>query len=585
MKIFRLFLQLFLIVIIGISNLFAQYTTLDWKLHNVGKVRQVITNMGTMDKAATNYPGLINAEFPPNSNEEHLFQGGIWIGGITPNGDTLVSETQSHYNNEFYPSADRGDTIWTVQRGDTVNIPYWPNYVGLSDQDFVCRYADDNLLNIPNHTPLHVEIIQATHAWGSSPVDEFILYDYKIIAKKIPIKNAYIAFWMHSSIGIVNTANFMDDLIQYNRTKHLVIASDAPGGEDGTAISPVGFRVIKPDDSSLRWSMTYYEHETLPVLDPDEYKAMSSGTIYPDRLDQPSRDHIILGFGPFQLKVGDTLNVEMAEIFGYGVNGLMNNSETIDFLKTKGFRVPSPPPKPITKVTLLNHGVDLNWAGSKYVVEDYTDPNRGDTVKYPFEGYRVYKSTRSINGPWTLVAQYDKIDEEGANTGLNYEYKDDGLLNNIEYYYAVTAYSKEDKVIKFPSQETSITNVAKIITPGATPMQSVGEVGVVPNPYRGDIAYNTYDPPWEKPKGSRSQWMEQDRRIQFINLPIQCQIKIYTLAGDLVFTIDHADPNKGYEDWNLTSNAGQAVSSGIYLFTVEDMVNGKVQVGKFVIIK
>jgi hypothetical protein len=79
--------------------------------------------------------------------------------------------------------------------------------------------------------------------------------------------------------------------------------------------------------------------------------------------------------------------------------------------------------------------------------------------------------------------------------------------------------------------------------------------------------------------------MEQDRRIQFINLPTQCQIKIYTLAGDLVTTLDHHDAARGYEDWNLTSSIGQAISSGIYLFTVEDVTNAKVQVGKFVIIK
>jgi hypothetical protein len=36
---------------------------------------------------------------------------------------------------------------------------------------------------------------------------------------------------------------------------------------------------------------------------------------------------------------------------------------------------------------------------------------------------------------------------------------------------------------------------------------------------------------------------------------------------------------------NLTSSVGQAISSGLYLFTVEDKKNGNVQVGKFVIIK
>ncbi len=79
--------------------------------------------------------------------------------------------------------------------------------------------------------------------------------------------------------------------------------------------------------------------------------------------------------------------------------------------------------------------------------------------------------------------------------------------------------------------------------------------------------------------------MEQDRRIQFINLPARCEIIIYTLAGDIIDKLEHNDPNRGYVDWNLTSNVGQAISSGIYLFTCEDKVNSKVQVGKFVIIK
>ena len=121
--------------------------------------------------------------------------------------------------------------------------------------------------------------------------------------------------------------------------------------------------------------------------------------------------------------------------------------------------------------------------------------------------------------------------------------------------------------------------------PGTPSPETVGEVAVVPNPYRGDVAYHTYNPQWEKPAGSRQRWMEQDRRVQFINLPARCEIKIYTLAGDLLAKIFHDDPNKGYEDSNLTSSMGQAISSGIYMFTVEDDRTGKVQVGKFVVIK
>jgi len=176
-------------------------------------------------------------------------------------------------------------------------------------------------------------------------------------------------------------------------------------------------------------------------------------------------------------------------------------------------------------------------------------------------------------------------DPFGHNTGLVYEYRDVGLLNNLEYYYSVTAFSKPDTVSDFPSQESSINKNAFTVVPGTEPPQTVGQVAVVPNPYRGDIAYNTYNPPWERPSRTRRRWMEQDRRLQFINLPAQCEIQIFTLAGDWVTTLRHSDPEKGYEDWNLTSSVGQAVSSGIYLFTVKDLTTGAIQVGKFVIIK
>ena len=39
--------------------------------------------------------------------------------------------------------------------------------------------------------------------------------------------------------------------------------------------------------------------------------------------------------------------------------------------------------------------------------ETYEDPNRGDNISDPFEGYRVYKSTGGLDGPWILVAEFD----------------------------------------------------------------------------------------------------------------------------------------------------------------------------------
>ncbi|NIA09962.1 MAG: hypothetical protein GWP10_09585, partial [Nitrospiraceae bacterium] len=159
----------FLMVCIAANTLWAQLATLDWKLHNVGKVRQVITNTGGMNAKFDilfDYPGLINCEFPPNSYEEHLTEGGIWIGTVVGK-DTLVSVAQGEASpREFFPSDAPWDTIWVVNKGNTVNIPYWPGYVGVSDQDFVCRYSDYSpaSLKVSGHIPLYLDVIQTSYA-------------------------------------------------------------------------------------------------------------------------------------------------------------------------------------------------------------------------------------------------------------------------------------------------------------------------------------------------------------------------------------------------------------------------------------
>ena len=592
----RIIYSLFFLLICT-TLVFSQYTTFDYKIHNVGKVRQFVSNMGTLDEnyenqKFTSYRGLLMSEMPAGSNEEHIYQFGIWVGGITPEGDTLVSVSRTHFTpHEFYPSNQPWDTVWVVKRGEEADIPYWPGYTGVSDQDFVCRYSDDNILTVMNHVPMHLDVIQRSYAWSSPPLDEFIIYNYDVIPKQIDISNVFVGFWLHGEIGNAAVGdNFIDDLTLFYPEDYFALGEDNPGGNDGTAISPIGIKILEPADTSMIYTYKWYDHDNLGGFgyDPLRYRAaMSSGEIMPNRQD-PERVHVSVCFGPYDfLSVGDTLHFELAEVFGFGREGVFKNLESLELLKSKNFRLPSPPPKPPIRVTFENQAVTISWkpGSDDENPELYQDPYRADGDSIPFEGYRIYKSNISADGPWTLLAQYDLLGNKfGPNTGLEYEYHDIGLLNNFEYYYAVSAYSKPDTVFPYPSQESSIAANAKTVIPGTPPPESVGEVAVVPNPYRGDIAYHQFNPPWEKPAKGRN-WIEQDRRIQFINLPLQCEIKIYTLSGDLVYTIKHDNPNKGFEDWNLTSSVGQAISSGIYLFTVEDTRNGDVQVGKFVIIK
>ena len=596
-----------LFILITGSSVFAQEVTLDWKIMDIGQIRQFIGNNGAFwNLQKYDYPGLITCEFPPNSFEEHVGEAAIWVGAITPNNDTLVS-VQSSWNpwgrGEFWPcSSAPWDTIWVVSRNDTVDIPFWPGYIGKSDRDYVLRYNDYNVISLLDgaHTPLYLDVIEVAHTWSAPDVlAQVIMYDYYVIPKEFDLKKVFIAEWVDPNVGL-RSVNFYDmlgdDYSMYFHDLKMGVGLDADGNTDGNSISPVGFKIFPPKDvpsSSLRWTFKWGGRANppgiCPTTDPEKYRElMNSGTIMENQ-QVASGSHFVISFGPFDLAVDDTLHYQIAQILGYGLDGVIKNAEVIERLEERDFKVPVPPPFPPLVTITDNHQAILRWTPTENQnPEAYFDPNRADGDSLPFAGYRVFKSTQSIDGPWKMLAEYDVADDDyGNNIGLAHEYIDDGLLNNIEYYYSVTAFSKEDYELDWPSLETSISANAKTVIPGTSPPKKVGKVAVVPNPYRGDINYNAYDPPWERTPDSRNFWMEQDRRIQFINLPNYCEINIYTLRGTLVNTLLHNEigSNRGYRDWNLTSSVGQAIASGIYLFTVEDKQNGDVQIGKFVIIK
>jgi hypothetical protein len=73
--------------------------------------------------------------------------------------------------------------------------------------------------------------------------------------------------------------------------------------------------------------------------------------------------------------------------------------------------------------------------------------------------------------------------------------------------------------------------------------------------------------------------------LTFSNLPSECTIKIYTIAGGLVRQIQHSDTAGliGQEKWDARTTHGDPVASGVYLWRVESAVDGKN--GKLMIIR
>ncbi len=101
----------------------------------------------------------------------------------------------------------------------------------------------------------------------------------------------------------------------------------------------------------------------------------------------------------------------------------------------------------------------------------------------------------------------------------------------------------------------------------------LSEIKVVPNPY---LVYNLAEQAYDRAD-------QFTHEIRFTHLPQECIIKIYTISGNLVRTINHKSLSVGEERWDLLTDENMEVSYGVYVYTIETP-DGKHHVDKFAII-
>jgi hypothetical protein len=103
------------------------------------------------------------------------------------------------------------------------------------------------------------------------------------------------------------------------------------------------------------------------------------------------------------------------------------------------------------------------------------------------------------------------------------------------------------------------------------------QIYVVPNPY---VGLSDIEPTNRLPGATRG-----ERRIYFEHLPSQCTIRIFTINGDLVQTLNHdAGVQNGREYWNLLNRDGFSVAYGVYIAHIDAPGVGE-KILKFALIK
>ncbi|MEM7660185.1 MAG: hypothetical protein AAF399_29020, partial [Bacteroidota bacterium] len=274
------------------------------------------------------------------------------------------------------------------------------------------------------------------------------------------------------------------------------------------------------------------------------------------------------------------------------------------------------PDIPAMKVIPGDKEIDVYWSDNS---ESSVDPI---SKEQDFEGYRLYKTAigfdvqdiqnviQSLNkvGEWDIPGNgisFDgglegvRLDEattfEGDTNEYWYRYTFDDISNGWQHVVALTAYDQGNEVNNLESLESApLANLRRVFAgkPANDGFQN-GDPFVYPNPY-----YARAD--WE---GAST--FEEDRKVMFANLPRNCQIRIYTVSGDLVDVLEHDEAYQGrdtrwhttYSDpetatfsggehaWDLLSADNQIIARGLYLFVVVDHDTGEKKQGKFVVIK
>ncbi len=191
------------------------------------------------------------------------------------------------------------------------------------------------------------------------------------------------------------------------------------------------------------------------------------------------------------------------------------------------------------------------------------------------------------NAGLVQARMYPAVTDANNDSAYWYQFKLTGLFPSQPIWLAVVPF--DNGLITFNQtiepQAASVFSAAQLLYPIAPDSARRAEglkISVYPNPYRIDHDYSYFE---KKLPGSG--YLQSGQRINFVNLPAKCTIRIYTLDGDLVQQINHdKDPSAtdaGYETWDLLTRNAQKVVAGLYIYTVES-IEGR-YIGKILIIK
>jgi hypothetical protein len=131
------------------------------------------------------------------------------------------------------------------------------------------------------------------------------------------------------------------------------------------------------------------------------------------------------------------------------------------------------------------------------------------------------------------------------------------------------AYTPDVRPAPVPGLRVRVAYTGSTLNPATTTAANMKRIHTVPDPY---YVTNSLE-------ASANQ-----KVLNFVNLPAQAIVRIYSLSGVLVNVLTHDDPTGGgLLTWNLRNRNNQFVASGVYFYHVESP-DGQTKVGRFTVV-
>lgn len=715
----KIYATLFVVLALPIFQINGQIT--DERVTTQSNLGMTINNLGLIGNAfrgsytQKKYP---SCQYPVGSGIEHMFQGGLWVGGLKNGLGPYVSSAA--YDAAAGYSAGNANFEFTVKSSSisersSLTQSQLYRKEAVSHQDFLTDFTDINTTipgsgnpprQIPGHTnPLGLDVHLESYNWNFPFANFFVILNYTITnSSDVAIDSLHVGQYYNAVVRNVNRTppggtaffnkggnGFLDSLNMgyvfdvagdtgytesYIGVKFLGAERLIPAGQ-GPVYIPGKTKEANFKTSFQTWLFGSSNPNFFPPgTDPEKFKRMNLGMQFADNWSvgqgagESIKDQIrsagnrtnVLSCGSLgRLNPGESMSVVYAVVCAKKDNseGLSNSKDTEiqkrnlianglwaqtayngedangngildegedanEDGKITRYILPTPPDVPLTKVVARNQSVDVYWANNS---ENSVDPI---SKEKDFEGYKLYKSSFAFDIQTTIDLQnnYELLGEwdlEGNSVGFNnglkkiklatdttfdgdtsirysYKFTIPALQNGWQHAIALTAYDRGSPKNNLGPLETAQRANQFLVFPGTTPNSNPknNEPFAYPDPYYAGAAW----------QGSSTR--PEDNKLYFANLPAKCEVRIFSVAGDLIdvfthdastyrgeggwytaystFSQDEASADirvhsGGEHAWNLLSQNSQIISRGLYLFSVKDLETNQIYTGKFTIIK